>query len=133
MTIRPSLDKFEVKTLSVPELITIRQYLFLKWLADRKLDGKFCDLSNTDILCYNCLNKNADCQKGVMPASYFAKKISRQFTDCKRVLESLQNRKYIVEKQLPGKEFRVFYEISQEGIDFVNEFESFYNLNHKSK
>lgn len=116
-----------------PELLTIRQYLFLKWLADRKLENRFCELSNTDILCYNCLNKNSDCQKGVMPASYFAKKINRQFTDCKRVLESLQELKLILEKQLPGKEFRVFYEISPEGIEFIKDFEIFYNLNHKTK
>lgn len=111
------------------EFLTIRQYLFLKWLYKRKILGEFCAINGTDIQCFNCLKNNAECLTGVIPASFFAKKIDRQFTDCKRVLDSLVKWEYIVEKQTVAKEFRVFYQITPKGIEFLEEFERNYNIN----
>lgn len=110
------------------KLLTMRQFLFLNWLYHRKKFKSPCDLSNTDINCFNCLNNNDICGQGCMPASYFYKKINRQYFDCKRVLDSLKEMNVIEEKNHTGKDFRLFYEITNEGIDFYEKFETHFNL-----
>ncbi len=116
------------ETKSCPKLLTMRQFLFLNWLYHRKKYKSACDLTNTDMDCFNCLNRNKVCALGCMPASYFYKKINRQYFDCKRVLDSLKKMDLIDEKNLPGKDFRVFYEIRKEGELFYEKFENYYNL-----
>jgi DNA-binding MarR family transcriptional regulator len=113
------------------QLLTIRQYLFLKWLYKRKIGQEFCELSDTDIQCFNCLQKKNDCLSGVIPASYFAKKIKRQFSDCKRVLDTLVALNLVAERAINAKEFRVFYEITQTGIQSLDQFETILNIREK--
>ncbi|RLI63413.1 MAG: hypothetical protein DRO88_09955 [Promethearchaeia archaeon] len=105
------------------ELLTMRQFLFLRWLANRARLKRNCALDGTDIQCFNCLNKNEKCHTGVIPASYFSKKIKRQYFDCKRVLDSLKNKGLIAELEHSGKSFHVFYRITPEGLAFLEEFE----------
>lgn len=119
------------------KLLTMRQFLFLNWLYHRKKHKTKCDLSNTEINCFNCLNNNEFCTQGCIPASYFYKKINRQYFDCKRVLDSLKKMGLIEEKKLPSKDFRLFYEITELGLSFYDKFENYYNLkckenNHKN-
>ncbi|WP_371803133.1 hypothetical protein [Candidatus Lokiarchaeum ossiferum] len=110
------------------KLLTMRQFLFLNWLYHRKKFKSPCDLSYTDIDCFNCLNHNKICDQGCMPASYFYKKINRQYFDCKRVLDSLKELNLIEEKTHSGKDFHLFYEITTDGQDFYEKFEAYYNL-----
>lgn len=105
------------------QLLTLRQFLFLRWLFSRRVESRFCDLTNTDIQCYNCLNRNKECKKGLIPASFFSKKIGRQYYDCKRVLDALKKKGYISEIHLDAKIFHVFYRIEDKGIKFLQEFE----------
>ncbi len=110
-----------------PDLLTFRQYLFLRWLFKRKVRGKFCNLKNIDIDCYNCLKQNEICRQGVIPASYFYKKTSRQYYDTKRVLDSLKDEGYIIERNIEeAKDFRLFYEITPDGIEFFKIFKVYY-------
>ena len=119
-------------------MLTFRQFLFLNWLFIRKTTGDLCNLENTEIQCFNCLGHNKQCLEGVMPASYFYKKIDRQYYDCKRVLGSLVDGGYITERKLEGRDFSVFYEILPSGIKFFKEYVAFYNIqthpnNHHNK
>ncbi|WP_457559756.1 hypothetical protein [Candidatus Harpocratesius sp.] len=111
------------------DMLTMRQFLFLRWLANRVREKKSCDLKGTDIQCYNCLNKNKECQTGVIPASYFSKKINRQYYDCKRVLDTLKEKKLILEIEIPGKTFHVFYRIEPKGLTFLEKFEKKFWIN----
>ena len=107
-------------------LLTIRQYLFLQWLYTRRNGNNYCDISNTDIQCFNCLDHNKDCQKGLIPASFFSKKVGRQYYDCKRVLDSLKKRHLIEELHYSGKIFheghlaRMWLQLSQDKIQIFN-------------
>jgi hypothetical protein len=103
-------------------LLTMRQFLFLHWLYTRKFSPEFCDLNNTDIMCYNCLNQNHFCKQGVIPGSFFYKKVQRQYSDCKRVLDSLVELKYIAEIQYNGGDYHVFYEITPTGTQFFTNY-----------
>lgn len=105
------------------EILTMRQFLFLRWLANRSRLNQPCDLEGTDIHCFNCLDKNQDCATGVIPASYFSKKINRQYFDCKRVLDTLKAQDYIIELEINAKNFHVFYRITPEGLSFLEKYE----------
>ena len=111
------------------DLLTMRQYLFLHWLFQRSKKDSYCNNSHTDIDCHNCLDKNDDCQTGLIPASYFYKKIGRQYYDCKRVLDSLEKDGYIDRKEIDGNSFTVFYQITENGINFYKEYCNYYALN----
>ncbi len=118
------------KEQDIPDLLTFRQFLFLSWLYQRKVQGDFCDLENIDIECYNCLKRNKICKEGVIPASYFYKKTSRQYYDSKRVLDSLEEEDLIIERDLSeAKDFHIFFEISEKGIEFYHKFIDYYWLN----
>ncbi len=104
------------------KLLTKRQFLFLNWLYNRKIHNTCCDLANIKIECFNCLNNDKKCKEGVMPASYFYKKIQRQYFDCKRILDSLIDLHLIDVINLSGKDFHVFYKITNQGITFFEEF-----------
>ncbi len=104
----------------------MRQFMFLHWLYKRKSSSEFCDLNGTDIMCYNCLNQNDLCKQGVIPGSFFYKKVQRQYSDCKRILDSLVKLKYITEIQQNGGDYHVFYEISPDGTRFFDEYSQQY-------
>ncbi|MHA1522168.1 MAG: hypothetical protein ACTSRK_18485 [Promethearchaeota archaeon] len=104
-------------------LLTFRQYLFLQWLYKRKIGNSFCDTSHTDIQCFNCLDHNKDCKKGLIPASYFSKKVGRQYYDCKRVLDTLKKKHLIKEEHHSGRIFSVFYQIEPKGVEFFEKFQ----------
>lgn len=112
------------------QLLTFRQYLFLKWLFNRRVRQQLCDLRGSDIQCFNCLENNGECKKGLMPASFFYKKIGRQYIDCKRVLDSLKKKKLIDEiHTVNGKLFHLFYIITDTGIEFLKTMEESYWIN----
>ncbi|MHA1584373.1 MAG: hypothetical protein ACTSWL_03905 [Promethearchaeota archaeon] len=116
-------------TLEKISLLTMRQFLFLHWLFQRKTNHTNCNLANTKILCQKCLNNNAECKKGVIPASYFYQKISRQYYDCKRVLDTLVNLGLIIRREIPKAiDYHLFYEITSEGIDFYHKFREYYAI-----
>lgn len=104
------------------DLMTMRQYLFLHWLYQRKNANQFCSLENTDIECKNCLNRNEQCQQGLIPASYFYKKIGRQYYDCKRVLDKMEEENLINRMEIEGNGFTVFYQITRAGSTFYDEY-----------
>ncbi|MHA1671987.1 MAG: hypothetical protein ACTSYI_00035 [Promethearchaeota archaeon] len=108
------------------DLLTIRQFLFLQWLYTRREGKVFCDTSHTDIQCFNCLDHNKNCQKGLIPASFFSKKVGRQYYDCKRVLDSLKKRDLIEELHYSGIIFHVFYHILPKGVEFFEKFQKKY-------
>ena len=107
---------------------TFRQFLFLNWLYIRKTTEQTCDLKNTEIQCFNCLDHNKQCLDGVIPASFFNKKIKRQYFDCKRVLGSLCDEGYVMERKLEGRDFSVFYEIKPAGVEFFRNYIEFFNI-----
>ena len=115
-------------TIKTTELITMREFLFLHWLYQRKVSNHLCDLEFTDIQCKNCLNQKERCKQGLIPASYFYKKIQRQYYDCKRVLDKLENHEYIKRIEIEGNGFSVFYQISESGILFYNSYIQLYNI-----
>ncbi len=110
------------------DLITMRQFLFLHWLYIRKSSHNHCDLKHTDISCTNCLKQNEICDRGLIPASYFSKKINRQYYDCKRVLDLLETKKFITRIEFKGKGFSVFYEISDLGAKYYLKYCSYYAI-----
>lgn len=114
---------------TLPKLLTIRQFLFLNWLYLRKVKKKFCNIENIDISCHKCLNKKNECKDGVIPASFFYKKVNRQYFDCKRVLDSLIEMEFITAITINGKIFQKFYKITEKGIKFHKTFEKFYWVN----
>lgn len=105
------------------DLITMRQYLFLHWLFERKVKKKFCNLENTDIECKNCLDRNKDCELGLIPASYFYKKIGRQYYDCKRVLDKMEEEEDLITRiEIEGNGYTVFYQITDKGCAYYKRY-----------
>jgi hypothetical protein len=111
-----------------PTIMTMRQFLFLKWLYIRKKCNEFCNLTGTDVSCFNCLNRKGICLNGVIPASYFYKKVGRQYYDCKRVLDTILKQGLVAQHNHDGKDYHVFYEITPAGILVIDQFEEFYAL-----
>jgi len=109
---------------------TMRKYLFLKWLYQRKKGNYYCNLADTDIECFNCLKQNEKCQSGLIPASFFYKKLGKQYFDCKRVLDSMMEEQMVLVHTLEGNNYRVFYEITSKGVEYIDKFEKDFWVDH---
>jgi len=70
---------------------------------------------------------------GLIPASYFYKKLNKQYFDCKRVLDLMLKEQMVLVHTLEGNNYRVFYEITQKGIEYIDNFEKTFWVDHLNR